>query len=382
MFSTADGAEVGTLYQHARGVSVIAVALGEEKNLVVSADDSGRVLVGELSKTLKDIATRLQGQKLPAARIVLDRRFGGAVVRLLINSAADRLLITGHNFDELWELPSGQIHSRAKQPSMDDSATGSCSLDCSQATTSSTRTAFKHPTNPEWFVIMAGDTARVFQWADYEELTSAEGIRLQRPTPPLEPISPREPSRSPKVERFPPLPHKSECASTTASYHVGPGLVVELLRPSASALPQLHVWPAAVFDPNLPGTTAFPATEPGLGVVGSSVRSVIGFVGPSTLVFLDTDLWVCSAELRSVATNRSGNIGGIRPSSPNTNARRHFFALSEWCDAEGELKCALAAVPGVTPHTYSQEVVFVSDHRVVIVKGGFEFSERVVVPKT
>ncbi|KAL7934080.1 hypothetical protein V8C35DRAFT_303155 [Trichoderma chlorosporum] len=379
LFSTADGTEAGTLYRHSRGVSVIGVALGEEKNIVVSADDSGRVLVGELTMPLRDIAAGFQEQKQPAARIILDSRFGGAIVRFIINSAADRLLITGHKFDELWELPSELVHKQTQQPSTENSTTMSSSPECSQASSSSARMAFQHPTNPEWFVIITGDVARVFQWADYKELTSSDGILLQRPAPPLEPSSPRESPRTPKSDRFAPSRHDSECAFTTASYHVGPGLVVEHLRASASAPPQLHVWPAAVFNPYLPGTSALPAAEPGLNAIGSFVRSVIGFVGPSTLVFLDTDLWVCSTELRSKATSRSGSISGIRPSSPNTIARRHFFALSEWCDTEGELKCTLAAIPGVTPHSYSQEAVFVSDHRVMIVKGGFEFSERMTI---
>ncbi|KKP01908.1 hypothetical protein THAR02_05984 [Trichoderma harzianum] len=382
IFSTADGAEAGTLYQHARGVSVIAVALGEEKNIVVSADDSGRVLVGELVMPLRDIATGFQGQKQPAARIILDRRFGGAVVRLLINDAADRLLITGHDFDELWELPSGLVHKPTQQLSTDDYTTSSCALDCNKAASSSARTAFQHPANPEWFIFITSDVARVFQWANYKELTSTEGIRLERPMPSLEPSSQRESPRSPKAQRFEPLRHNSDCTFTTASYHVGSEYVVEIVRASVSAPPQIHLWSAATFDPNLPGTLAFPITTPGLGAVRSYVRSVIGFVGPSTLVFLDNDLWVCSVELQPKATSGMGNMVSIRSPSPHTNARRHFFALSEWCNTEGELKCALAAVSGVAPHTYSQEVVFASDHRVVIVKGGFEFSERMTVTKT
>ncbi|KAL6834900.1 hypothetical protein V8C40DRAFT_233072 [Trichoderma camerunense] len=381
LFSTADGAEAGKLYQHARGVSVIAVALGEEKNIVVSADDSGRVLVGELLMPLRDIATGFQGQKQPAARITLDRRFGGAVVRLLINDAADRLLITGHNFDELWELPSGLVHKPTQQPSTDDYTANSCASDCNKAAKSSARTAFRHPANPEWFVIITGDVARVFRWADYKELTSVEGIRLQRPAPCLEPSSQRESPQSPKAQRFKPLRHNSDCSFTTASYHVASEYVVELLRASVSAPPQVHLWSVATFDPNLPGTLAFPITEPGLSAVRSSVRSVIGFVGPSTLIFLDNDLWVCSVQLQPKDSSRTVNIGSIRPSSPNTNARRHFFGLSEWCDTEGELKCALAAVSGLTSHTYSQEVIFASDHRVVVAKGGFEFSERMIATK-
>ncbi|KAM0258711.1 hypothetical protein ACHAQJ_003720 [Trichoderma viride] len=381
LFSTADGTQVGTLYRHARGVSVTRVALGEKRNLVVSADDAGRVLVGELAMPLRDITTELQGRKVSAARIVLDRRFGGAIVRLLINSAADRLLITGHDVDELLELPSGNVISRTQRTHMKDTTTGSYLLHSGRSTTASASMAFQHPTNEAWFVIMTGNTARVFNWADYGELTSADGILLQRPTPPADTISPREPTLSSNVERFPPQPLGSWFAYATASYHVGHGVVVEFLRFTASALPQIYVWPATVFHPCSPGIPALPAMEPDLSAAGPVIRSVVGFASPSTLVFLDTSLWVCSIELQSVTGNRNGNISGIRPSSPNINVRRHFFALSEWCDVEGELKCALIAVPGVTPHTYSREVVFVSDHRLVVVKGGFEFSEKMSVPK-
>ncbi|KAH6611490.1 hypothetical protein Trco_001510 [Trichoderma cornu-damae] len=275
LFSAVDGTELGTLYRHSRGVSVVGVALGERGNLVVSADDSGRVLVCELATPLRDIATQLQGGKQPAAGVVLDRRFGGgAVVRLLINAAADRLLVTGHRVDELWELPSGKVlPQKTQQPSTDGGVIGSCSQDCGRAATASSRTAFQHPANPAWLVIVAGDVARVFRWADYGELTSADGIRLERPMAPLELISPREPSRSPKAERFAPQPLDPGCAFAAASYHVGPGLVVELLRPSASALPQLHLWPAAAFDPSSPGTPALPAIEPGLSSIGPAVRN-------------------------------------------------------------------------------------------------------------
>ncbi|OTA08160.1 hypothetical protein A9Z42_0091080 [Trichoderma parareesei] len=101
LFSTIDGAEVDTLYRHARGVSVVHVAFGEVRNLIISADDSGRVLIGEIVMPLSNIASQSKDQKNPAVQIVLDKRFGGAVVSLLVNREADRLLIMGHSVDEL-----------------------------------------------------------------------------------------------------------------------------------------------------------------------------------------------------------------------------------------------------------------------------------------
>lgn len=133
---------------------------------------------------------------------------------------------------------------------MDDATIGSCSFDCSSVNTAFTRTAFLRPTNPEWFVIVTGDVAHVFNWSSYGELTSTDGIRLQRPILAVEPTSPREPIHSPKVERFLLQPFKSAGIFARSSYHIGPGLVVELLKSSASARPQLYVWPATIFDPN------------------------------------------------------------------------------------------------------------------------------------
>ncbi|KAF3077055.1 hypothetical protein CFAM422_000399 [Trichoderma lentiforme] len=376
LFSTANGAEVGTLYQHGRGASVIAVTLGEERNIVVSANNAAEILVCELAMPLRDIATAFQNGRRPAGRIILNRLFSGAVVRLLINDAADRLLITGHGFDELWELPSGLVYKQIQQPSTAGSATNSCSLDYNPVDFSSTRTAFRHPANPEWFVVITDDVVRVFHWADYKELTSIDGIHLERRMQPLEPRRHRESLRLPKAHSL------ASLRSITVSYYVGLGFVVELLRASVSAPPQIHVWSAATFDPNLPEASALSIAASGLSAVVSSVRSVIGFIGPSTLVFLDNDLWVCSVELQPKVISKYGNYGGVRSSSPNTNAHRHFFALSEWHDTGGELKCALATVPGVIPHSYSQEIIFAAGHRIIVVKGGFKFSARMAVTKT
>lgn len=379
LFSVADGAEIGTLYRHARGVSVTKLALGERKNLIVSADESGRLLISEPSISLRDAATLAPGQKMPAARTILDRRFNGAVVRLLLNSAADRLLVTGHNVSELWALPSGEVLTRKQESHMDGDTTDSRFSEGGGLTKASACAAFRHPINEAWFVTMSGDTARVFSWANYEELTSNDGILLQRPGPSEKPASPRKLTTSPKSERFPLQSFRADCAFSTASYHVGCGVVVETLRAIGSAPPQFYMWPGPVFDPYSPRIPASPVIDPSFGTISSHIRSVIGFIRPTTLVFLDTSLWVCSIEMQSILGKGNGTSGSSRSSLPNVNARRHFFALSEWCDTEGEMKCSVVAVPGMALQSNSHEVVFVSGHRLVTIKGGFQFSETILI---
>jgi WD40 repeat protein len=387
LFSTIDGQELGVLYRHARGASIVSVALSEQRNQVISADDSGRVLVAELTTPLLNAATIPQRQRPSAARVILDRRFGAAVVRVLVNAPSNRLLVSGHDVDELWELPSGRmlgerlaIASMAELSLSSSPATASSSSDTSDSgmvtSTFTSRSIFQHPINPAWLVIMTGDIARIFCWADFVELTSSDGIQFERPA-----VAARR-LQSPQLDTAP-LPNVS-WSSATASYHIGPGLVVELFRPSPSASPYLYVWPAATFDPSsmLP---ALPATEPNLDVIGSVVLAVLGFVGASTLVFLDVNLWVCSTELRSVSTAavpRSKTLS--RPATivrqdQLIHSQRHFFALSEWRTTGGELLAAIS----VAPRGLSRNFVFASGHLVVVVKNGLNFSEGVAaVPVT
>ncbi|KAH8126575.1 hypothetical protein LI328DRAFT_165971 [Trichoderma asperelloides] len=378
LFSVGNGTKIGTLCRHAKGVSVTKVALGERRNFIVSADESGRVLISEPPISLREAATVVPGQKMAAARTILDRRFGGAVVRLLLNSAADRLLVTGHNISELWALPAGEVLAGKQESHMDGDTMDSRFSDGGGVTTTSACAVFQHPTNEAWFVTVSGDIARVFGWANYEELTSTDGILLQRPISSKKPASPGELKVSPKSERFPMQPLKADYSFAAASYHVGCGVVIENLRKIGTAPQQFYMWPTAVFDPYSARMSALPVIEPNFSAISSHIRSVIGFIGPSTLVFLDTSLWMCSIEIQPMLGKGDGNIGSSWSSLPVINALRHFFALSEWCDAGGEMKCSLAAVPGMTLQSNSHKVVFVNGHRLVTVTGGFQFSEKLL----
>lgn len=188
-FSAVDGKELGVLYRHGRGVSVVNIALGEARNLVVSADDSSRVLVVELATSLP---TSPAAQKLPAAHVILNHWFGAAVVSLLVNPSADRLLISGRNVDELCSLPSGRVLG-----SISHVVGSAVSMASSRQVTSSDKSdslaaavAFQHPTNEAWVVLMLGDTSRIFCWSDFQELTTANGILLQKPLTPVETLLP------------------------------------------------------------------------------------------------------------------------------------------------------------------------------------------------
>jgi hypothetical protein len=358
-------------------------------------------------------------QKQVGLRTVLDRRSTRAVLRVLLNSCADRLLVSGRHIDELWEIPSGKVVavkprasssgagiSTARLSEPGDSpeeqvAQASASEDEHLVAPASTamRSAFQHPSNSDWFVTVTADIARIYTWADFTELTAPEGLRLARQDTHQASIS----------------TNHGSLTTSNATYHVGPGFVVEHIRRSLSRPSSLYVWAADKLDPARSSTAICPAMEPNLTAIGPAVLDVLGMTSSSTIVFLDVDLWVCSTQLQSVGdasiaspnisrttvatgtpsslsfrSGGSSSMSGSRwpgklstmvPSS--THARRHFFVLSEWRDAgrEGTLRCTLAPSPvrmgRADNSNEGSELVVAAGHSIVVFKGVFVFSESV-----
>ncbi|KAI1418335.1 WD40-repeat-containing domain protein [Hypoxylon sp. FL1857] len=370
-FSAVNGQELGVLYRHGRGVSVINVALGEARNLVVSADDSGRVLMVELTTSLPASSV---AQKLPAARVILDRRFGAAVVSLLVNHSADRLLISGRNVSELCDLPSGRVLgsiSHVASSSTSTTLSGQiANLDISNSSTAPV--AFQHPTNEAWIVLMLANTAHIFCWSSFQEVTTANDILLRRPSTSAE-------------AHFPTHPPVAKASTTlSSSYYVGQDFVLELRRISPSVAPQLYIWSVSAFDPTtaLPECQAQVPTEVNLDAIDAEVLTVLGIVGQSTVLLVDVNLWVYSIELRrtqatpqprlsfsSETTIVQDGCETITQQFLPVLTRRHFFALSEWRTTSGELRCAVA------PRSGGPDFFFASRQYIVVVQGGLEFSE-------
>ncbi|KAK4118645.1 hypothetical protein N657DRAFT_659477 [Parathielavia appendiculata] len=373
LFSAADAKDIGVLYQHPHGASVVSVAIVESRNRVISADDGSRILVVDLEVPLSQVTA---ASCLRKPMIVLDHRFGGAAARVLAHLAGDRVLVSGRYSDELWKIPSGELAPAISSfpPRPVSPAQGASTSTDDRTMRAGPRSVFPHPTCPEWFVIVVRDVARIYSWDDFTELTSPEGIRLLK-----------EPIDANRTPSSPPVPNISwEHATTT--YHVGHNFVVERFQPSPSVPPRVYLWPATELDPSSHS-------------VSPAVLQVLRVSGPSTLLILDFKLWVCSVELQSIASTprtppSSGSNSSLTSSSrwsaqsskatarePTAHARRHFFALSEWRTGNGELRCAVAVnppVPGRGGSKPSDLVVFAAGPRLVVVHGGLGFSESVV----
>ena len=388
MFSTTDASEISVLYRHARGCAIITLDVNPSLGLIVSADESARVLVMQLACPLPP-----HGGEKPLKR--LDQRFGGAVRQVLLSLTTDHVLVGGRFEEQVWPIPS--VSTPPSRPGQATNTTLSASLVSSDASTPS-RSVLQHPTNPAWYIVMIGDTARTDSWATSTQTEDAMVVHLERSQP--EPADDDTKTQSP-------------LSTPVSTYHPGPHFILEHRRqasiPSSS---RLYIWPASAFHPSpLSPETVLPVEGPPTPAI---VSKVLGIISPSTLVFLDIDLWVCSIDLPfipsppsieqpkrpgiplslaradaiAMSLSRASSLASSsrRPSVP-AQARRHFFALNEWRTLGGE-RCGVVvpssmsqtSLPGRGINSWNREaVVFSNKSGIVVVEGGFAFSESVVL---
>ncbi len=349
------------------------------------------------SKDLADLPTK-------APTLVTDRWFDETIGYVLTSPSGDRVLVRGDGcWDRLCTIPSGSIYFRGgkveqvKAPPQTALTPEPTTGDAVPLLPQDAKSAFQHPSNPDWFVIVDSVIARIYAWTDFTELTRPEGIRL---------------ARSPRGSLLP--------WTRGASYHVGPDFVIENL-PTTGGGEDLYLWPTSQLDPTSPTSIAFPATTPNLTAIAPSIRAILHIIAPSTIVFLDVKLWVCTLEVQSLPPNPKWTMVADRqipfrttpastnnetPSSaniestpfqptrspvpttaehvPTPHVRRHFFLLNEWQGTYGTLRCTVILPPpgpdgSGEPDWRDAALAVVNRDRAVIIRGGFRFGQDVVV---
>lgn len=392
IFSATNPSVVSVLYGHGQSC-VSSVGVNPSRGLIASADDSARVLVMQFASP-----PPLLGGEKPVKR--LDQRFGGAVQQVLLSPTTDHLLVGGRFEEQVWPIPS--VSTPPPRPKQGTNTTLSSKPSSSDASTPS-RFVLQHPANPACYIVMIGDTARVGSWASSESPKDATLVHLER-------NQPHHADEDPNTQ-----PHHP---ASMSSYHPGPDFILEHRRhdfaPSSS---RLYMWPASAFHPSPPPPETVRPVEgsTGLAMFGPLVFKVISIIGLSTLVFLDIDLWVCSIDLpylpppppteqrfppkgpialstfsRADTIPRSLSItltlaSSRRPSVP-AQARRHFFVVNEWrCTVGGAryavvLPSSQTSLPAGGESSWTREAVaFSNKGGIVVVEGGFAFSENVAL---
>lgn len=299
-YQTQNGSELCILYKHAIDIAITLIAWGEKKGILASADESGRVLIRKIVKNQ---------EAWLASDVLVDHRFGDSINRMLISAANDRLLVSGSDFDDVWTIFGQRTGSKTY-------------------TNQNLRTSICHPLNPDAFIIFTPSVARVFNWEDFRELTGSSGIKLNR-----------------TVESV-------FTTSTTRISCYGGTVVAELQKNERDqSSTRLDLWQTSEILASSSSITSLR----GFDMLGLRIEHIIAVIG-TRMLFLDTDLWVCSSDFTEFVKT--------------PQVKRHFFIPLDWRNMCSEMLFQI---------TSKSDFVFVKTNEVIIIKRGLDRSEAVPI---
>lgn len=290
------------LYKHSSNLAITSIAWGQREHIIASVDESSRIVIQKLVK---------HQTMWSASEVLTNQRFAGSVCGLLLSPTNDNLLIDGKESYELWTIQGQKLGSKTFLPQKHQKL-------------------ISHPLQLSAFVSFELDKVHIFNWSDFKELTSPEGVKLNRPS---------ELSVKTSAMRI--------------SYH-GNNILVELTRKNGDqSSTKLECWQTSDIMTSATSITPLPGFE----MLGPCIRYIIAVNG-NTLLFLDTDLWVCSLDLKNFA---------ITP-----EAKRHFFIPADWLSMSGDI---------FFEFTLKNEFVFVKKNEVLIIRRGMDYSETISLSK-
>lgn len=290
------------LYKHSSNIAITSIAWGQQEHILASVDESSRIVIRKLVK---------HQAVWSASEVLTDQRFADSVCGLLISPANDNLLIDGKESYELWSIQGQKLGSKTCLPQKHQKL-------------------ISHPIRLSTFVSFEHDTVHIFDWSNFKELTSPEGVKLTRPSEPI-----------------------VKSSALAISYH-GNDILVKLTRKNGDqSSTKLECWQTS--DIMTSATSIKPL--PGFEMLGPCIKYIIAVNG-NTLLFLDTDLWVCSLNLKKFA---------ITP-----EAKRHFFIPTDWLSISGDVFFQL---------TQKNEFVFAKKYALLIIRRGMDYSETISLSK-
>ena len=290
------------LYSHSRGIPITKLVLNRERNVLASADSSSRVVVYNLNRSPG-------GWK--SGRMLLDHRMEEAVEQLLFNNDGTKILVVTTTTDTV------------------------CALNGDETTSVHWDTRFPgvwttHPRNPSELVLIVKRRMRIYNWNGLKELTSDPGITL-------------EADIAPDIDiRFAYSARAGQVLVTEYSQFVRSRSRVRLL-----------LWDTAVIDPSSISISTHSSIQPFGDILASlmgTFGTVIGVRGDSVL-FLDHDGWVCSAEMQATVP---------------AQYKRHFFLPHDWMSTDHNLLIHVTA---------AGDMIFGRGHELAVIKRGLECLE-------
>ena len=318
LFETQSATQRNVLYRHALNVRITCLAYHEPQSLLMTADESGRVLIYRLSRE-KDSGD--------TASIVSDISIEESIQRLLPDPSGNALLVMSRDYASLRTLNGEQKASPI--PLSDIHGNRVISL---------------HPTEAQNFLVFGSSSLDVYSWVNgiREEPLIHDDLGSMSLT--IRPPSPLTPSYQ----------GKSRTASISAAT-----LPLRRIKYTAHLFPSnfgtniLQVWPAQSLSGSTSTSTPEPCPDP--DYLGSKIRQIIA-VWDTKLLFLDTNLWVCSLDLSLQEISAKA-------------VKRHFFLLSEW---QGGMR----SEPFIMVFSEAKrEFLIAFKERLLVVKKGLDLAE-------
>ena len=299
------------LYSHGAQASITCIAYAEKTGLLMSADESGHILIHRV------VVSKAGCEKESLVSEIISTQ---VIVTLLPHAARDRILIIGKKTAEIWSTNGEKIGHILLFTD----------INCHES-----NSILQHPADAESFIIVSPKGVCVYRWTDASE------------TQPAAVDAGSQPANITLVSASPRCPTDQQGENSgLVPFQRGPCLFPNLIK-RFGRIPELQIWNASSSG------TIRPLTIPNLNESAHRVRQIIGTYG-SLIIFLDTDLWVCSIDLMQVKSFSHGS-------------KRHFFLLSEWQNRDKGM--VIEYVPR------KRDFLVVRKHGLLIVKGGLGFEE-------
>ncbi|KAL8792668.1 MAG: hypothetical protein Q9195_004728 [Heterodermia aff. obscurata] len=316
LFETQSAAQRAVLYRHALHIRVTSIAYHERGSLLMTADESGRILIYKLSLE-KDVV-----EDDEVASLVSDVSTEVSIQKLLPDPAGNGILVISRGFATMRTLAGEQKGSPIGLTDKNGD-----------------KIALLHPTRPQNFIVLGSDNVDVYSWSNVVKEDPLIHDHLGGLSLTVTPPTPLLPS----------FPENSSQSTSPVAATVPTKYIAHLSSPPFSPH-SLRIWPAEL----LSGTTSSsppPQPYPDPNHLGSKMRQIIA-VWETRLLFLDIHLWVCSLELSS----RELLV-----------VKRHFFLLPEWLGTESSFNVLFSEA--------KREIWIGFRGRLLVVKKGLDWGE-------
>ena len=300
LYYSNSGSRAEKLISHASNVPIVSLYYDNQSSVLSSVDSSSRVMLHKV--ILQEKAWRASGP-------LFDHRVGVAIDQVLSNKGAAQVLLSSSSKDVLFSIT-------------DD---GSSTFTSTEIVEQRPHRWENHPLDPDQLVFMSNERIHIYEWKTLRRVTASNSISLEDKM--LSQLSIRFLTSCGQGRHF-----AATFSESSASRH----------RPK-----KLLLWNTSDFFVQSESTKLLSSYR----VLTDQVRYVIGAYGQK-LVFLDSNGWVCSADV----------------GMPNADRyTRHFFIPIDWLSAGANLMIDV---------TCNGDIVFVKRHEIAVIKRGLESSEQ------